>query len=226
MYDYTGTDERLATLAAGLAGHGVAVRTATTDADDPAAPADLAVLHEGGDVLGTVDLDRLLPAGGIEAAFEGGGGLNPDALPADAGGVTVSPETTHGRMVAVSRRFERLAMTHADGWLRTGFQELSRLADSPRTRSLYRRLADAGLDVAVCGYPDAELDEPAFEVIADEDGRFRAYWFLLFDGGDREHKAALVAEARDPGYEAFWTVDPATVDELVGLARDRYPALA
>lgn len=228
--DYEGDERRLETLAAHLAGVGVAVRTVDTDDDDgPAAltaagPGE-AVLHRGEEVFGTVTLEELLPADGFERAMSGERPFDRGALPVDAEDVTVSPATDRSRMIAVSRRFEREALRHGDGWMRTGFQELSVLADSPRTRSVYRRLAAAGLDVAACGYPDTDVEEE-FAVIPDEEGQFRDYWFLLFDGGDRDHKAALVARHDEPAlYDAFWTVDADTVDDLVGMARERYPAL-
>ena len=205
IYDYDGTQERLETLAGHLAGYGVAVRTAVTDRGKPT---NVPVFHHGDEVLGTVD-------------------LGPDALPFDVDAdVTVSPGTSHGQMVDVSRQFERQALARGDGWLRVGFQQLSAIAGSSRTRSVYRRLAEAGVDVAVVGYPDVDLSGQPYGVIADEEGTFRDFWFLLYDGGGPEAKAALVAKHRDPSlYEAFWTVDPEAVDELVGMARERYPVL-
>ena len=224
IYDYEGSEERLDTLAAHLAGYGVAVRTAVTDR---AKPTNVAVCHRGGEVLGTVDLEELLPEDGIERAFAGEESFDPSVLPFDPDAdLTVSPGTSHGQMVDVSRQFERRALERGEGWLRTGFQQLSALAESPRTRSVYRRLAEAGVDVATFGYPDTELSGEPFKVVADDEGTFRDYWFLLYDCEDPDGKAALVAKHRDPAlYEAFWTVDPDTVDNLVGLARERYPAL-
>jgi hypothetical protein len=224
IYDYDGTQERLETLAGHLAGYGVAVRTAATDRGKPT---NVPVFHHGDEVLGTVDLEGLLPKDGIERAFAGEEPFDPDSLPFDVDAdVTVSPGTSHGQMVDVSRQFERQALASGDGWLRVGFQQLSAIAGSSRTRSVYHRLAEAGVDVAVVGYPDVDLSGQPYGVIADEEGTFRDFWFLLYDGGGPEAKAALVAKHRDPSlYEAFWTVDPETVDELVEMARERYPVL-
>lgn len=223
VYDYDGEESYLETLGAHLAGHGVALRAVETGAQGPH---DVGVLHRGEEVYGTVAPADLLPADGFERAMAGEEPFDPDALPVDTeAGVTVSPATSRDRMISVSRQFERAALRHGDGWMRTGFQELSVLAGSPRTQSVYRRLAEAGVDVAACGYPDADVDGE-YGVIADEEGAFRDYWFLLFDGGDPTHKAALVARHQDPSlYDAFWTEDPGVVDDLVGMARDRYPAL-
>jgi hypothetical protein len=224
VYDYDGPQERLETLAGHLAGYGVAVRTAVTDRGKPT---NVPVFHHGDEVLGTVELDALLPEDGIERAFAGEEPFDPDVLPFDVDAdVTVSPGTSHGQMVDVSRQFERRALDRGAGWLRVGFQQLSAIAGSSRTKSVYRRLAEAGVDVGVVGYPDVDLEDEPFEVIADEEGTFRDFWFLLYDGGRPEAKAGLVAKHRDPSlYEAFWTVDPDTVDELVGMARDSYPVL-
>jgi hypothetical protein len=224
VYDYEGSEERLETLRAHLSGYGVAVRTAVTDRGEPP---NVCVFHRGDDLLGAVDLDRLLPADSIERAFAGEGAFDPDVLPFDTDAdVTVSPGTEHGQMVDISRQFERRALEHGDGWLRAGFQTLSALAESERTRSVYRRLAAAGVDVTAIGYPDADLNGEPFEVVDDADGQLRDYWFLLYDGGTADAKAALVAEHLGPSeYEAFRTVDPETVDDLVALAREEYPLL-
>jgi len=224
IYDYDGSQERLETLAGHLEGYGVAVRTAVTDRGKPT---NVPVFHHGNEVLGTVDLDRLLPAEGIEQAFAGAGPFDPGVLPFDVtADVTVAPGTSHGQMVDVSRQLERRALDHGEGWLRVGFQQLSALANSSRTRSAYRRLAETGVDVAVVGSPDADLSGQPYEVIADEEGTFSNYWFLLYDGGEPGAKAALVAKHRDPSlYEAFWTVDSDTVDNIVAMARDSYPVL-
>ncbi|MFT4882000.1 MAG: hypothetical protein ACI9HI_002020 [Salinirussus sp.] len=224
VYDYDGSQERLETLAGHLAGYGVAVRTAATDRGKPAS---VPVFHHGDEVFGTVALDALLPADSIERAFSGEDPFDPAVLPFDVDtDVTVSPETSHGQMVDISRQLEQRALDHGEGWLRVGFQELSTVAESPRTKSVYRRLAETGLDVAVVGYPDVSLSDRPFGVIPDDKGAFQGYWFLLYDGGQPEAKAALVAKHHDPSlYEAFWTVDPETVDELVAIARENYPVL-
>ncbi len=224
VYDYDGPQERLETLAGHLSGYGVAVRTAATDRGKPA---NVPVFHHGDEVYGTVALDDLLPADSIERAFAGEEPFDPAVLPFDVDtDVTVSPGTSHGQMVDVSRQLEQRALDHGEGWLRVGFQELSAIAGSSRTKSVYRRLAETGLDVAVVGYPDTGLADQPFGVIPDEEGVFQDYWFLLYDGGRPGAKAALVAKHRDPSlYEAFWTVDPDTVDGLVAMARENYPIL-
>jgi hypothetical protein len=228
LYNYRGSEAGLETLASELASRSIAVRTA----EDPGGPANVCLLHREGEVLGAVSLSELAPeiaAGedGVAAGFEGGG-IDTSVLPVDAGRVTISPETERRRLVAVSREIERTALRAGTGKLRAGFQRLSVLAGSERTRSVYRRLAETGVDVRVFGTPDADVSDAEFEVVADEDETFAEFWFLLYDGGgDPGRRAALVAREDEPDlYDSFWTRDPETVEQLIAEATERWPALA
>ena len=226
VYNHDGTEERLETIGAELAGSGVAVRTDTTGRGEPA---NLGVFHHGDEVYGAVSVDDRWPT---EVDFESllAGGEVEDLpglpiLPSER--ITVSPETTRQRMVGISRHFERLALREAGGQLLAGFQDLSVIENSERTRSVYERLAGAGVDVRVYGYPDADVGSPPFEVVEDTGEQFRDHWFLLYDGnGNDERKAALVSEEHEPAlYDSFWTVDPDIVDDLFALAREEYADL-
>lgn len=226
VYNHDGPETRLETIGAELASSGVAVRTDTTGRNEPA---NFGVFHHGDDVYGAVSVDDRWPA---EVDFEellAEDGIEElpslPILPTEQ--VTVSPETSRKRMVGISRNFERLALREGDGQLLAGFQELSVIAESGRTRSVYERLAEAGVGVTVCGYPDVDIESPQFEVVEDEDGQFQNHWFLLYDGnGNDERKAALVSEEHEPSlYDSFWTVDPDLVDELFELVREQYPDL-
>ena len=225
VYNYEGNEERLETIAASLSGSGVAV---TTDATERGAPSNVGVFHRGEDVIGAVDVDEQWESDAdFEALLTGDADQRPSrpVLPSD--GLTVSPETSRTEMIGMSRTFERRALREGGGRLVSGFQTLSTLTDSERTHSVYTRLANAGVNVTVCGTPDVRLGETAFEVYEDMDEQFREYWFLLYDGnGTDGRKAALVSEEQEPAmYDSFWTDDPETVDDLFALARDEHPAL-
>ncbi|MFB6298403.1 MAG: hypothetical protein ABEH56_07775 [Salinirussus sp.] len=222
IYNYDGQAERLERLERTLAERGVAVRTVT----DPGGPHNACVFHRGTDPVGTAQLDQLLPAEDedpIERAFAGESPALAEVPFDGESTVTVSPETDRGRMVGISREFERRALRRGGGTLRSGFQSLSILADSERTQSVYQRLSEMGVDVAVHGTPDA-VPDVSFDVVADESGELSDYWFLLYDGGDDDgRKAALIARETEPAvYEAFWTVDPDVVDDLIHMASERY----
>ncbi len=226
VYNYDGTDEDLEAIAATLSGSGVAVTTDTTGQGNPA---NLGVFHRGDEVFEAVSVDDgWASKTDFEALLADGGPDRRATLPVLPGdGVAVSPETSRQRMVRMSRTFERRALREGGGRLVSGFQTLSTLSDSERTRSVYTRLAEAGVDVTVCGTPDAAVGEMPFDVFEDTDGRFEEYWFLLYDGnGTNERKATLVSEEQEPAmYDSFWTDDPDTVDELLALAQAEYPAL-
>ena len=226
VYNYEGSDEDLETLAASFSSSGVAVTTDTPQGDTPA---NLGVFHRGDDVFGAVSLDEQVAPTDFGAVLAGEQSHDRSAIPELPGdSLTVSPETSRERMVGISRTFERRALREGGGRLIAGFQTLSTLAGSERTRSVYERLADANVDVTVCGYPDVQLDEtPEFDIFADTDERFREYWFLLYDGnGTDERKAALVSKEADPSlYDSFWTSDPDTVDELFTVVAETYPEL-
>lgn len=226
VYNYEGTEEQLEAIAASLSGSGVAVTTDTTGRETPS---NLGVFHREDEVLGALTIDdRWAADADFEALLSDGGDrqrASPLVLPGD--GLTVSPETSREQMIGMSRTFERRALREGGGRLVSGFQTLSTLSESGRTRSVYTRLADAGVDVTVCGTPDVTLESPPFDVFEDTDERFSEYWFLLYDGGGNDgRKAVLVSEEQEPAmYDSFWTDDPDTVDELFALARAEYPAL-
>ena len=226
VYNYEGSREQLESIAASLSGVGVAV---TTDTTGRGTPPNLGVFHRGEDVLGARSIDgRWAEDTDFEALLSEGSDHERVSLPALPGdGLTVSPETSRKKMIGVSRSFERRALREGGGRLVSGFQTLSTLRESDRTYSVYTRLADAGVDVTVCGTPDKRLGEATFDVFEDTDERFRDYWFLLYDGnGNDGRKAALVSEEQNPSmYDSFWTDDPGTVDELFAIARSEYPTL-
>ncbi|WP_340100773.1 hypothetical protein [Salinibaculum salinum] len=224
VYNYEGSDERLETLAGAFSGAGVAV---TTDTTGRGSPTNLGVLHRGDEVFGARSVDEWEADDGFAAAFEGDDSDRAEIphLPSD--GMTISPETSRTKMVGISRTFERRALRERGGRLVAGFQTLSTITGSERTRAVYDRLANSGVSVTVCGYPDATIEDPPFEIFEDTDERFREYWFLLYDGnGNDSRKAALVSREQDPSlYDSFWTDNPETVDQLFALGSAEYPEL-
>jgi hypothetical protein len=241
VYDYSGTPEQLAALEELLHGYGARLETADTDSS---VPADIAVFHQEGSVLGACGVDSLLAQTDFERVFESESQPDTELLAALSSEVRVKPALTVTEMIRISRDFERRALREGSGELHAGFQQLSQIANSDRTVEMYTALADEGVDVSVYGVPDVSLDDVPFAVVEDEHGELEQHWFLLYDGdGNPDRKAALVSEEcptedgslvptveasadRLAGeYDSYFTTDPATVDELFELAGDEYDLL-
>ena len=226
VYNHDGDEEEIEAIAASLSGVGVAV---TTDTTGRGTPTNLGVFHRDDEVLGALSIDdQWSEDTDFETLLSEGDDHERAGLPVLPGdGVTVSPETSRQKMIGISRSFERRALREGGGRLVSGFQTLSTLRTSDRTHSVYTRLADAGVDVTVCGTPDERLEEPPFDVFEDTEEQYRDYWFLLYDGnGNDGRKAALVSEEQQPSmYDSFWTDDPGIVDDLFALARSEYSTL-
>ena len=111
--------------------------------------------------------------------------------------VTVSGEQKL-LMTKLSRFVEARALAHGEGTLRAGFQQLSRLADEHGTASVYRRLAEAGVDTHVYGHPDGSPEAlDGLAVHGHETEELRWTWFVVYRVPDRpDLAAALVAERR------------------------------
>jgi hypothetical protein len=223
VYNHTGSESRLDAVRQSLTARGVTVRTVT----DAGGPKDVCLFHQGDDLVATTTVDELAAdhetAGGdpIERAFGGADPFSAVDVPFDGDpSVSAAPAADRNKMIGISREFERRAMRRRSGTIRSGFQHLSALVASERTRSVYERLDEAGIDVAVYGTPDASPDV-SFEVVADDAEALADYWFVLYDSDDPESQAALVAREFEPStYEAFWTVDPALTDDLFDIAVD------
>ncbi len=222
VYNPTESEARLDEVGARFAGEGIALKTDETEAGYPQ---DVGVFHQDERVVDAVSFDDLTVDAEFEALLSGESVERPTIPVEGTDNVTVSPETSRKRMLALSRRFERRALSHGEGTLHAGFQNLSVFADAEHTQSIYERLAATEVSVTVYGYPDATPGDVPYTVVTDDESIFRQFWFLLYDGGgDDEHKAALVSREQEPSlYGSFWTVDPDTVDELFELAREHYP---
>lgn len=224
VLNYHGSDDRLESIRHRLASTGISTMVEETDSGDPA---NLGVFYDDETVLEAVDIDDWWPESlTVEHTLEGDGGFEMPTVPDDDTSVVVSPEITRQRLVGISRQFEQRALRAGTGRLSVGFQNLSVLADSPRTQRIYRQLATAGVDVSVHGYPDTQIGDVPYEIIPDETGTFRAYWFMLYDGGgDLSRKAVLVALEQENGYSGYWSTDSTVVDTVYDIARESYPEL-
>jgi hypothetical protein len=233
VYDFTGSDEELQTLAENLAAYGIRVRTATTNLDFPS---DVAVLHQNGDVLDAFDVERIQAATDFERPLDDEQLERHGVIDTLSQDVTLKTALTVPEMVRVSREFERRAVREGAGTIHAGFQHLSQIGTSDRTMELYRSLATTGVDAYVYGRPDLDLGQVPFTVVEDTEAALERYWFLLYDGaGNPDRKAALVSEeipndekgseeavrpVGDRRYRSYFTTNPDTVDELFRLARD------
>jgi hypothetical protein len=223
VYNDSGSGDRIEAIRRSLAARGVTLRTVS----DVGGPTDVCLFHQGDDLVTTTTVDDLAAAHEaasdepIERAFGGTDPFSAVDVPFDGEpSVSAAPVADRSRMVGVSREFERQAMRRQSGTIRSGFQHLSALVASERTQSVYERLDEAGVDVAVYGTPDASPDV-SFDVVADDAEALSDYWFVLYDGEGPESQAALVArEFESSTYEAFWTVDPALTDDLFDIAAD------
>lgn len=214
-------DETVDDLSRRLAQAGVAVRSDETASGHPS---DFGVLHRGGDVLGAASLSELTVENDSDLLDGDRERSRPALLEAIDSEVSISPEIGHRAMVRISREFERRAWRHGEGDFYAGFQDLSALAESGRTLDVYDRLASTDVSVTVYGYPDDDLGTVPYEVVEDDEELFREYWFLLYDGDDPAQKAAMVSREENPSqYDAYWTVEPGTVDTLLEIAVREYP---
>lgn len=138
-----------------------------------------------------------------------------------------------GQLLAISREIEDRAWRTGSGTILAGFQRRS--AFLPQFDVYDRLAADTDLDVAVYvadDWSEGELSdetgsrggrgvgERAFTVHDEMGVPIGDYWFVLFDGGPGgEQACGLLAEERRAQYYGFWTDDPATVAELIGVVR-------
>jgi hypothetical protein len=210
---FGGDAETLSDLRSHFELRNVIVEKRTTDL-----PEGVCVLHDG---------ERVFAASPL-AAVERSIGFDPAAFTPgfdrDTPAVLRHVETTtfvsydKRQMILASREVEERAWRMDGGQLYAGFQRLSRLRPQ---WPVYEKLTDS-LDVRVYGLRDWE---PPSEITVDEatDEEVKTSWLVVYDGdGEDEHKAALVAEERDPGeFTGFWTYEIDIVDDLLIYFSDR-----
>jgi hypothetical protein len=120
-------------------------------------------------------------------------------------------------LITISRYIEQTALEHGTGKHRASFQYLSRINDERGTREVYERLGDSSVDVHVYGIPDW-TPPPEYELTIHGGWgqEFRDSWFVVFvpDSPSAPHTALLAIEDEPNVWDAFWTYDPDTVQEI------------
>lgn len=214
VFNPTGSTEAIERVERFLEPQRVSLRLRTTPIGEPR---DAAVLHDDGRFVAASDFERVIEAVSLneDVVRPDGRSGYPDVLE------HVDDATFVGygrrRMVVASREIEGRAGHAGAGELHAGFQRLSRIDEQ---RSLYRRLADAGVDVHAYGRPDGSVPDGVTPHGA-ETGELADTWFVLLDApGERR---GLVAREVEPGrFEGFWTCEDALVGRAITRLRSRY----
>jgi len=190
--------------------------TVTSQQTDSGAPAGIAVLRLGEEVLASVPLDQL-------AELVDGGALDNSGLGVDDAKyheiLSHLKETTFTsynkrQMVLISHEIEDRAMRVNEGRLLTGFQYNSKLLDQ---QTLYERLGTTNLDIHTFGVPDGQpVDIDGITHHAETNEEIERSWFVIFDGGGQDrYKTALLATEQAPNsFYGFWSDDPGIVDRI------------
>jgi len=120
-------------------------------------------------------------------------------------------------LIIISRYIERLAIETDNGRHRASFQRLSRLDDELGTKHVYEQLAESAVDTHVYGLPDW-TPPPELEVTMHGgwSEAFQDSWFVVFKPQSQtaQHAALVALETSPNCWEAFWTYDTATVNEI------------
>lgn len=124
-----------------------------------------------------------------------------------------------GQMLSASREIEDRAWRQGFGNLYAGFQRYSIFEDQ---REVYDQLAESELNVHVFAEPDVSPPDGQYMTHSPEGFDIERWWFVVYDGGDRESQAsALLAEERSQGeYYGFWTYDPSLVEDIMKALPD------
>lgn len=195
------------------------------------APGDFVVLHQEGEAVAVSTLRNLrgsLFLADPQSGFEPGSfgtDEGPDVL--NSLGNTTFSVDCEGRtlLTGISNYIGELAFRAGAGTLHSGIRRLSALAEDPSRTTLYRRVADAGVETHVYGDRDADLpDLPGVSVHTPGTEEVARTRFDVFDGaGDDAGKAAMVAieEDRD-SFRGFWTFEAGIVDRIDDYVRETY----
>lgn len=231
VYEALAADDRTLSVHGGVAPPdgvcdllaGLGVDVAVVDAG-LRVPPGRAVLSVDGSVRGVTDVDELAAYVDADPTVA----TRPEALSALSPSRTVLRTESVPKLLAISRDLESVAHRAETGRLVAGFQTLSTYASADRTRQTYRRVADRGVAVTVCGRPDTDdpVTDPGVRIYRDERGRFASYWFVLVDGGTDARKGLLVARETAPDrYTGWWTRRATTVDAAFETGERTYPDL-
>jgi hypothetical protein len=189
----------------------------TSDRTPSGTPADIAVLSTRSEVLTVVDLALLRELITHSPAGTDDVGVVDTEYEAVLGHLKETTFTSYDeeQMFYASREIEDRAHRVGHGTIHAGFQQCSIMN---RQQSIYRDLAQRGLDVHMYGVPDVtppNIDRG--QVHASETTEIATTWFVVFDGaGDDTKKSALVAEEQaEDSFYGVWTYDPVIVDRVL-----------
>lgn len=183
-------------------------------------------LSDGEQVVATGSLAALLDYVEVDPELPSDGPATevPDVVAAAKSTVTAFERDGRRHLVRGSQVIEDLAWQNQSGTLHAGFQTFSRLVGFERTRTVFRRLAENGVDVHVYGAPDVDLPADApYTVHPRDDAEMRHHWFVVYRCPDTGECAALVARLVDADtYSGFWTRDPAWADPVLDYVEQTY----
>ena len=207
--NYHGPPEELAVVERYFDRHGVDVREASMDVEEPRS---VALLHRGDDLLASETVQALRGAIDIDSGTTDTleQRHTSDLLTNLERSVYGASAADKGLLVDVSHSIELLANRTGTGRLHAGFQRLSNLVDDEQAARIYERLAASGVDVHVYGLPDTETTVPGVTVHEHDTEEMANSWFVVYDGGgDPDRGAALLAHELDTDnqYDGFWTYE-------------------
>jgi KaiC/GvpD/RAD55 family RecA-like ATPase len=197
----------------------VAVRPTSLDVE---APRNLALLHDGDDLLAASPIDVVSSA--LDAADPETDPVS--VLEAAPQELFASRAADRRTLLGVSRTIERLAVGDDGGDLHAGFQSLSNLLEDPETMSVYERLDETGVTVHLYGVADADL--PGWDGLTAHglpEPELEDAWFLVYEPpeDDTDRGGTLVTLEDDPGvYRGFWSYDPEVVASTRSFVESTY----
>lgn len=217
--NFTGPAESLSAIEEYFKRVKVGVRTTELGLDSPS---DVALLHRGSDLLAAASVPAV--DAGIQIESEERHGQRTELLEAVDQTVFDASGADRQFLVQVSHTIETLAIRAGDGEIHAGFQELSRLWEDDRAREIYRRIAEADVDVHVYGVADVEVPEPDWTVHTVADGELTDTWFVGFTPSAGDRTGVLVAEEHEDGYYGFWSYRAERAEQLRQYLESAYPS--
>jgi KaiC/GvpD/RAD55 family RecA-like ATPase len=221
-------DDRLETVESFFEDLNIQVRETTLGTENPR---DVALLHRGPVQMASSPLNQL--ASGVATATADDDPFaarrGPDVLEALHERVFGARGVEKQFLIDASTAIEMTAWQTGGGTLIAGFQYLSRYWESPRSRRVMHRIADAGVDVHIYGVPDVvpNVDHPNVTVHPDSSEEIEASWFVTYDGDGRSDRTGtLVVRETDPEvYEGFWTYEPSISRDVFRYLSKTYGTL-
>ncbi|PSP93317.1 hypothetical protein BRC91_10235 [Halobacteriales archaeon QS_4_62_28] len=221
-------DDRLAIVESFFEELNIQVRETTLGTENPR---DVALLHRGPVQMASSPLTQL--ASGVATAQADDDPFakrrGPDVLEALHERVFGARGVEKQFLIDASTAIEMTAWQTGGGTLIAGFQYLSRYWESPRSRRVMHRIADAGVDVHIYGVPDVvpNADHQNVTVHPDSSTEVEESWFVTYDGDGRSDRTGtLVVRETDPTvYEGFWTYEPSISRDVFRYINKTYGTL-